>query len=84
MNKMDTNHPIDQEKKKEKGRRRRQEETNPNWIKVLIKSSSKSIIHFGGLGFSPHQHPRSIEFDETSSPNHHNPRSTEVHKVTQI
>jgi len=40
-------------------------QTFKHWIKALIKLSSKSIIHFGGLEFSPHQHPRSIEFDET-------------------
>ena len=36
-------------------------------VKGWIKSSSRSIIHFGGLWFSPYQHPSSIDIDETWS-----------------
>ena len=44
-----------------------------SFIKGII-----NIIHifYGGLGFSPHQNPRSNEVDETYSQIHYDPRTT--------
>jgi hypothetical protein len=67
-------------RKRKRLRGKGKERSHPNWIKGLITSSSKSIIHFGGLWFSPHQHPRSIEIDETYDQNNHDPRPTEVNQ----
>ena len=60
-------------RRRKRWRRETQEKSHPNLIKNLIESSSKSIIHFGGLEFSPHQHPRPIEFDETYDQNSQDP-----------
>ena len=79
MNKMDTNHPIDQEEKKEMKKRDTREVTpkfDQKFDRVIIK-----INHpFWWIRFSPQQHPRSIEFNETHDLSHHDPRPTEVHK----
>ena len=50
----------------------------------MKKRTARSIIHFGGLGFSPHQHPRSIEFDETYDQINQDSRQTEVTIGKQI